>query len=678
MDNFTSNLKVTYVKNKITVIAVLTLVFIATASAAVVSVDNINYEGNIDGFDSEVFTAYFINDESTDKVQAYLSPEQLSDAAGEERQTRQGVEISAETLSFEARYGVNKRSDKQPIYEELKVIESPWYDKKDSPELENWAQANCIDADNSGSIDNDVLVAARAAVDIDLYDWKAYCLSPNDKEGKWVVHSLEDTADTVFESQFRVQADGKAAQTGTLSNADLGQGVREDISDNVAVEWQGNLPTGQTPPGTSDYLAIKNRQSGDWRLITDSSYQNYVNYLDQAQDKLEKNANCDDILIDKWAGGTCLTDETINSNLESLISGATNPVTGTELSKNGEFRDGMYVKELGYNVAFPSFLIYIDGADYVNVEKTAGVPKIEYPIEAPDITNPMKEGQTVATGLVNVTVRNTGDAEGTFSSRISQCGDRFTPVSPAEREKVAAGDATTFSHEISFSSGTEFSSETFTDSCSVEVVDTSSGNSDSKSFQVAAEAVEDCRPGSWFTESEGNKTAIYQWGDSCDKQIEKDICEGDEEAVPDGNGGLECVEKSSPDIVEDCEREALGGLVTYEDPVCASLNKATGGFLNASTSQAFKWLATLAGFLAAFGAARGRYARKIGIEDERTKNALGLSVATLIALSIYLLWGVVVGLLTNPITLILVLVLAGVLIYFGSPLMAVLYSKIAG
>lgn len=645
---------------------VFALMISAPATADTISVDEVEYTGNVDGFQGEVFSIFFADDASTEDIQAFVSPQTLSEEAGEGNQVTQSIEISAEETLFEARYNV-RDTERMPVYPLERVQET--FDSKSG--AEDFVQNRCLDVDGSGNPENDALITTIYSLSDPLYDYTVFCVGQERGEGQWEVFDLEDNADTNFETEWTVQADGEDAESATLSNNEIGQGTTARIGENTQIEWQGNLDTGENPPGTSDYLVLKNRRaSGEFKLVSESSYENYRNYLSNLQDKLKKNANYNDDLVTKtFFGGTQLADGEFQSAMDGIVNEATDPVTGVPLTSNADFENGLFVKELDYSPSYPSFLVYIDGVDYVKVEKNAGEPEIQdSQIEAPNRANPFEEGQGSDQGIVTIPVRNVGEAPGEFESRVNSCGGNFRATGDLQKSSVQPGGIVEFQHEISFTSPGDFDSSRIIENCDYQVTDTSSGTTDSANFEVVGDPAETCDAGGQFPSTRNGSKVILENGPNCDVVNEVEVCEENEFVGTDPDGSLSCEEGSQPPTTGECTQDVFGtGLVTYQDPVCDNL---TGGFAGVTTGNVFKGLVLVLGVIYGFGFGHSNLSRFAEIENERTRVVIGMVIAGLLGALVFGIYDLIVGFISNPIGLVVFLAAVVALFFVAGPVSA--------
>jgi hypothetical protein len=644
---------------------VFLLVFAAPAAADTVSADEIEYTGNVEGFQGNVFSMFFVADASTEDIQAFISPDELSEAAGENNQVQQSIEISAKQTQHQARYNI-RATDRTPV-RDLEVVKQRFDTRSQRNEF---IRNRCVDADGSGSNINDALKGSVPALGIPPVDYTVVCWGSDRGTGRWEVFDLEDNPDTAFQTEWRVKASGQEEETATLSNSEIGAGRVARIGENTQIEWQGNLDTGQNPPGTSDYLVLKNtRGTGEFKLVRESEYDQYLNFISNTQSKIELVANCDQSLIEQtFQGGACLPEDETESNLENLVGQATQPVADAPIAEDAGFRDGEYVKNLGYNPSYPAFNVYVDGADYVKVEKTRGEPKI-LSIDAPGEGSPLQEGQGFSTGRVEVNVKNTGEAPGSFYSRVRGCGGEFTATSGSNTKEVQPGGIASFTHEIGFGSSGNISKDTVLNECEYEVVDTASGEEVTQNFGVAAEPADTCNAGGYFTRKQGDRTQILQNSDDCDSIREVEVCSADEYVQTNPDNSLECAAGNQPSVTDDpCQESLFGtGLITYKDPLC---QEGFSGAFGVSTGEAVKYLVVLIATIYGFGIGHSNLSRFAEISNERTRVVLGALVAGLTGLVTFGVFDIVAGFVFNPVGLIVTVLLVIGLGYLLGPLSA--------
>lgn len=628
-------------KNRLTAFAVSIILMMGLASGAVISADNIEYGGNTEFFQGDVFTLYVSGSGSTDTIRAGFSERVSADTLSsgvQDGEVSQYLDIQSETLSYSAQYELRPSNGLESL-DDLKAVT---HTTDTSDQAKTWARNNCYDLNFDGSVSGDMVITNKPEVDLDdqdkWNDWEVHCMR-NAGGTAFKPAVIENNPDRLFQTRFTVQAEGKATESGVISNSDVGDGRVVDLGDNVKVQWDGNKPTGQAVPEPTGIVAIHSNREGGWRTVSKTSYTGHFDTLESMRGDIED-----------WAQGS-LAKSNVQNTFDSSYSQAKEPETNSPLAgaePDGGYTDGVFTLELDKTPFYPTFIIYVKGADYLEVKKTAGQPEI-----LDTSSTRAEEGNT---GTVTAEVKNIGNAEGKFNARLTQCGGNFEPLGTGQAN-VEPGGITSFNLEYSFST-TEFDGQTAEDVCTVEVTDEASGEKVSAEADVSGKQALTCTPGSLYNKTEsGNQTTAYVWGDNCQNVEKATTCEGDEYLTTDTKGEFICKEKGSPPGVEKpCQSSLFGtGIISYTDPICKTTNNITGGFSATTGDVARYFFAILAGVIG-FGLGRNTLSDFAKITDDRTRTILGLVIGGFMAVLLFSLWA-------NPVAWLVVL--AGVLFYLG-------------
>lgn len=628
------------------IVAVIMSLFMGTASAAIVSVDDIQYTGNSEFFDGEMFSIYFVSSSNTDQIQAYVSPQQLSDGQNN-IEAQNGLNIDITSQNFQARYET-QTTDLRPI-PKLKPVDRKFDSKQARDE---WAYDKCYNGGDSGEPNGLLYSNLDWSFEGDLLQtYGVKCAIVDGNEGLWQPSRIQNPPRETFETTFKVQADGETQYEKTLTNSEIAPGTSTKLGEHVRVQWQGNLDTGRSAPNPTNSYALHNDQYG-WRIVSQSSYNSYFNTFG--------GTNIDDIMT-TWHDGGYDKEQVKNLFTEEYQSATSeyqqSPLHGATVEGNG-ISGGTFIKDLTFTPSYPSFIVYTD-AEYVEVRKTVGQPEI-VSTTAPnlEVGAEIQEGKTDSTGQVDIEVRNSGKAEGSFYTRLQCDASQFQSQGVSDTQTVQPGGTASFSNKVSFGN-TGFDGKEIQEECNVVAKDVNSLETDEASVTLTGIQANTCIPGTRATEDlENNRTQVLEWKEGCQEQTELAVCEADEYADLAASEGNICKSTNNPSTtpIDECDIVVplLGKI--GEDPLC----EASG--LNAGTIA--QGLVSLFMGLIGFGLGR-KTAEWAEIDKEQTQVIIGLVTGLALGAIVFALW-------SNPLAwigLIVLLVGGGYLFIQLAPLL---------
>jgi len=243
------------------------------------------------------------------------------------------------------------------------------------------------------------------------------------------------------------------------------------------IEWTGNLLNYQTQ-GSPNYALLFSNSKYE-KLIDDGAWNSYENLMvDYKMNNgigfFTSTANAfESISAFNSALNTILADKT--SNFKNEVN-----AIDTKFTSNG------LEAYLSVASAFPTFKITLD-ADYVAIEELSGKPEIISCISDKKISS----GDKYNTQLL---VKNIGANTGAFSGTITCAGDSNVVDYAIPGQQVLKGKTVSFSTQIT---GINSVSGTQSNTCTAIIRDTKSGNSDSCTFDLDVDYVENiiCEPG---------------------------------------------------------------------------------------------------------------------------------------------------------------------------------------
>ena len=352
----------------------------------------------------------------SDRVRATWTDRDLSREVDGE--TDQSFEISIDGTENSCNYDIRREADRLNIkttdiidrHEELR-----WQNAEEiierGREIAN--EMGCGDDD----LDSTVIRGYNGFINDDVW---VYCTEERDELGK--IGSLQNEfIETI--TDWTVHAEGERNQVATISNSDSGEGRTSRIGDNVLVQWQGILSSGESCPLTSEVLmAHSTRFDGNWRVIDRSNHLVYEIFMRGNIDTglivpvfCQEVAN-QDRRLDNCGG---ISRDEAESRMNNLASSA---ISEREFG-NVEITDrsigsGKLKVSLERQIAFPLFRVFVD-SDYLSLVIPTGVPEISCPA-----TVRFQEGDR---GEIEVIAENVGEAEGGFNIRVASCTEGFAP-----------------------------------------------------------------------------------------------------------------------------------------------------------------------------------------------------------------------------------------------------------
>jgi len=505
------------------------ILFAGLSSATVTSADSITYNsGTSEFFDGDLFAIGVASDESTDKIDIFLDRSELSESTDGEVQ--QDLQIDFTDQSTELRYSTTPSSDLVNIYTFTPYNEQGF---SSSSEAISAIKASCFDLNGNGE------GSGVWNYETESQSYEIYCYTQDKYLG---TPAFLDNPDEIFSTTASLQASGKTRQSATLSNGDTGSGVITDLGSHAKIRWNGNLDTGaSTPDNTRIYALHANRYSGSWRIIGETAYDDYSTYLEggQAFQALEDWAFDSAPDITGWQA----VDRLNRRAWDAAEVDETSELAYTTVTDNS-FSNGQFTYDTEDLLVYPTFTVYVDAGEngYIEISKPTGEPNI---VSTTSTTIPEN-----GTGTISATVENVGDGEGSFSGRLTGCSDGFVfSDTQTTEDQVFPGTTVSYSFDVSFQS-TSSEQRDIDGTCTVEVQDTGSGDSDSTSISVTGRQVSNCgeleagderrslnSDGRWIIEVCKQNEQGFRLRTTC-AEDEKAVAQGDDTfACEEDNGG---------------------------------------------------------------------------------------------------------------------------------------------
>jgi hypothetical protein len=545
-------------KSKINVLPIILGIFLfvimsaSVVQGAVLSIDQATIRSNYFGFDEAWIVSMVSDDYTTDYITAYLSPQAIEDASGEE--AKQGLNIQVSTKPNYCTYSFKTNTfNYQDVYTVEPIEIKKWmWTQSDLDELKSLVKSQCTDFSRDGykiqitdlNSDGSLWTAGDYVYGSSawLFQAKVYCVKLNEKVGT-VAQPIDKTI--IAESDWTVQAEGKTAETKTISNSDAGEGRSTKIGNNVWIQWQGNLGTGEDCPDVSNLIGIHdNAFAQGWKLGSRDDYNTYSSYLtngikQQIREYAESSYPEDYATVFKNRANAIARD------VVDEESGFTYSVLDTS------YYSGKVKIDLGRQIVFPLFRLIID-ADYLEIEIPTGVPAI-------DSVTDVKFTKGLS-GQVTAVIRNAGDGKGGFTTRIKDCTNGFSSSSSPIGSTLEAGATKTLQFNVIGSSTS--TSQTVTGVCTLEVKESVTGEVATRIFGVEMDQIQQCVPGTTACSVDDLGRDVIKRCNSAGTIYEiVDTCSSGEECRLTQTGAI-CQEKDGEDVgvnyCEDCDAYARG------------------------------------------------------------------------------------------------------------------------
>lgn len=252
-----------------------------------------------------------------------------------------------------------------------------------------------------------------------------YCIT-KDRVG---VPATVETPIENFEADIQVIAKGQTS-TGTINSVDSNS---VNIPPVAFATWVGSFSSGETCPdiAASGFVGM-NGKNGNWILIRQTTYNSYLNSLDNFQ-------NAENRVVDEIFGdGLTSSDQsvvddyigqinTVNSRARSTQGEVTfSTSSGKQASVSGSLSNGKVNIDLERSLSTPVITAKID-ADFLGIFIPVGQPEI-VALSA----SPFTEGTN---GNIQVSIRNVGDVSSKFSVGAS-CSSPFSTSSTIRETRL--------------------------------------------------------------------------------------------------------------------------------------------------------------------------------------------------------------------------------------------------
>lgn len=572
---------------------------VPSVAGSVTSADIIEYESEgSDFFDGPIVLLSTTSNYDTNEFHFQLDNQDY-EQIGVDGEAHDEVTVEITNQNTEAIYslrdtGLQSIYRFEPVEERLDINE---FDSKEQiiQTIEtSHLQDTCYDISGDGTFNGEDYYAT------DAWTWTGrkvdvYCVKAGKPLGS--VGEISSSPRDVFETKWEVRNDRGMIEQATISNGDMGPSVTQQLGPNIKVMFTGAASTGRNSPVPTDELILHNNRDG-FKIIQRGDYQTYT-------------SNIDDLIfnLEKWGKGQLQRDNVVQSINSDAIDTASEHTSSEFQAGNDPDGDGTS-EVAGYSFSGSSIQsgelrLAIDGLMYpeftvaaracrhspgdtcnafIQIEKTVGKPDI--------VSSDGASFSELQTGEVSVTYRNVGNAEGSFEARVTQCGGQFTVSGLANKATLIPGESTTAQFPISFSS-TDTSRTEFSDQCTLQVKETTTGETVATTVSVEASQKQECTPGEKFrdwevVEEDGQNVkqyTVYQCNSKGTQAEPVKTCDPGEVAEPQADGSYSCAVDGSDDDDDDntgsCDPIVLinnpaGNDLTLPNIPC-QVNKAVSG-----------------------------------------------------------------------------------------------------
>lgn len=312
-----------------------------------------------------------------------------------------------------------------------------------------------------------------------------------DYEYRYCVYKERIGTKGVFnEPTVKFEADISLSAGGKTVNKKISSDQSSVSLDGVATAtWTGTLVTGEgLPKNINNYVAIKETDSNKWKIIRESTYDNF----DDAESIADNNLNN---LQD--TGGS---DDIELYEVENAVSSA-NSASNIVMSSDESYSESYFSE---FNEDTGNFIVTLD--------RSLGNPNVVFRVKASWIGLVIPSGEpsilsldsnsfgSGETGSINVKIKNVGDVEGTFSAKLVDCAP-FNILSTSSSTRITLSSGEEGEMLITLDAGS--TSDDISKSCKVEVYDVNNPSVVASQFvNLAMTSAKVCTPEK--TSAEGN------------------------------------------------------------------------------------------------------------------------------------------------------------------------------
>jgi len=458
---------------------------ISMVQGAVLSIDQANIRSNYFGFDEAWIVSFVSDDYTTDSLNAYLTPQAIEDASGLEPE--QALQIKVDTKPNYCTYSFKTNTfSYQDIYtiQEKTFYKWIWGDG-DAQELTDEINSICADFSKLNyksnavydSSSNKLTTGDYVHVDAGNYiiakKVNVYCSQLNEKIGT-IAQPIDKRI--IAETDWTVGVEGKTSESKTISNSEAGDGRSTKLGDNVWVQWQGNLGTGEDCPDVSNLIGVHdNSFFNGWKIGSRDDYNTYSSYI--------TSGIINDIEL--FSQSTSTQSYSFEDRANAIVRDVVDEESGFVYSVlDTSYSSGKVRIDLGRQIVFPLFRLIID-ADYLEIVIPTGEPSI---VSVSDIE--FTEGLA---GQVTAVIKNIGEGKAGFTTRIKDCTNGFSSSTAPTGSILDVDQIETLYFNVIGSSTAE--EQVVNGVCTLEVKESITGEIATKIFGVKMSQLQQCVPG---------------------------------------------------------------------------------------------------------------------------------------------------------------------------------------
>lgn len=541
------------------------LLLLPTVSATVTSADIVEYQSEgSQFFDGPVILLSTTSNYDTNKFHFQLDNRDLQERLGVDGEVRDQITVEVTNQKTEAVYTL-RDTGQTPVYkfEPLsgRIDIDDWNDYTEDEKRQiietSRFQDQCYDISRDGEFGGDGIDYVYKTVFEGWTDKKleVYCVKSGVPLGN--VGEIASNPRDVFSTEWVARNGNGVIERATISNGDMGSSVTKQLGPNVKVMFSGAASTGRNSPTPTDEMVLHNNDDG-FKIIERGEYRDYVNTIDVSQKLVywaKGQIPKENVVGDLNTKAVEAADQHDSSEFvpESGTSDSEVNVTGRD-DRGSSLGNGEIRLQIG-KLLYPEYTVAARACRhqpgdtcnaFVRIEKTVGVPEI--------ISSSGTEFSELQPGEASVTYENVGETAGRFEARVAQCGGSFSWSGIAEVSRVDAGDTRTEYLPISFST-TDTSQSTFSNQCTLQVKELTTGETVSTTVNVEASQENDCTPDKKFrdwevvTEDGENlkKYTVYKCNSTGTDATEVKTCDPGDVAEPQTDGSYQCVNNGGGD-----------------------------------------------------------------------------------------------------------------------------------
>jgi hypothetical protein len=562
-------------KKKTVLILLITAMFIFTGTATITSVDRLSFDSNTEFFTGETFVFEITSNRDTDRINLNLD-NQLQEQV-ESGEVENTVSVEATQQQSQLKYSLRDTRN-IPIYDfEPYTFETDAYawdgvEDMNRKVRENGVAEKCFDISRDGAVTRGEDYYIQNGIGgYDFVVVNTYCVQAGNKHGE--VGEIDSSPSKTYETEFTVE-DAAGTHTKTLTNGEGGSGNTARFGENIVLQFTGSYGAGNTAPSPTDEMILQTNTGYDsaFTIINEDEYQTYRNQLPALSSRIEE-----------WRSGG--NSQQVVSNINDIAERAASTHSSTEFDNvqfsGNNLGDGSIILGIR-NLVYPTFTGYAKACRYSGTSSCDAAVEIRRTVGKPEITD--TEGADITeleTGYITADFRNRGESPGSFTARVSRCGNGFSSTSASQTVELDGGESTSADFGVSFSS-TSSSQKQVSAICTVEV-ENNMGDTASERVQVSGEQLNECIPGEQFRKVVNGRYTVFECGEDGLNTEQVKVC-GENEIARQIDSEYQCISQRSTGGSSgnsDCSVEIVSGVAATQlenwdgeitNPICMMKN----------------------------------------------------------------------------------------------------------